>query len=65
MDVQSWAALFDCEIAVEEANLLLLSMTFYICCCCKLKREVVKIISRMENVVKEIIVHVISVLVVD
>ena len=30
MDVQSWAALFDCEIAVEYyiANLLLFSLTF-------------------------------------
>ena len=35
------------------------------CCCSKLKREGVKIISQTENVVKEITVHVISVLVLD
>ena len=35
------------------------------CCCSKLKREGVKIISQTENVVKEITVHVISILVVD
>ena len=34
-------------------------------CCSKLKREGVKIISQTENVVKEVTVHVISVLVVD
>ena len=35
------------------------------CYCCELKREGVKIVSQTENVVKEITVHVISVLVVD
>ena len=35
------------------------------CCCSELKREGVKIFSQTENVVKEITVHVISVLGVD
>ena len=35
------------------------------CCCSEVKREGIKIVSQTENVVKEITVHVISVLVVD
>ena len=55
MDVQSWSTLFGCEIAVELAKSPLFSLIFKdFCCCFKLKREAVKIISQMENVVKEI-----------
>ena len=62
--------MFDCEIAVEYVKRIYYSVASLsnwedFCFCSKLKREDVRIISQTENVVKEITVHVISVLVVD